>query len=63
MVHGQVASFIIRIYLSDREGTAGKRNWRIKVTHVQEDRETFFETLEEANDYMKMAAGEMGPVQ
>ncbi|MCH6266043.1 MULTISPECIES: hypothetical protein [Neobacillus] len=52
----QVTSFVVRFQLAAVEKETGSRHWRIKVTHVQEDRETLFETIEEAMLFMKEIA-------
>jgi hypothetical protein len=49
----QIASFVVRFQLAAVEKGTGKKQWRIKVTHVQEERETLFETIEEATAFMK----------
>ncbi|WP_419955826.1 hypothetical protein ACN6MT_10500 [Neobacillus niacini] len=49
----QIASFVVRFQLAAVEKETGRKQWRIKVTHVQEDRETLFETIEEATAFMK----------
>jgi hypothetical protein len=49
----QIASFVVRFQLAAVEKETGKKQWRIKVTHVQEERETLFETIEEATAFMK----------
>ncbi len=48
----QIASFVVRFQLAAVEKETGKKHWRIKVTHVQEERETLFETIEEAAAFM-----------
>ncbi|MFP7297481.1 hypothetical protein [Neobacillus niacini] len=48
----QIASFVVRFQLTAVEKETGKKQWRIKVTHVQEERETLFETIEEASAFM-----------
>lgn len=48
----QIASFVVRFQLAAVEKEKGKKQWRIKVTHVQEERETLFETIEEATAFM-----------
>lgn len=48
----QIASFVVRFQLAAIEKETGKKQWRIKVTHVQEERETLFETIEEATAFM-----------
>ena len=53
MDHLQIASFVVRFQLTAVDKETGEKNWRIKVTHVQEERETLFETIEEATAFMK----------
>jgi hypothetical protein len=48
----QIASFVVRFQLAAVEKETGKKQWRIKVTHVQGERETLFETIEEATAFM-----------
>lgn len=48
----QIASFVVRFQLAAVEKETGKKQWRIKVTHVQEERETLFESIEEATAFM-----------
>jgi hypothetical protein len=48
----QIASFVVRFQLTAVEKETGKKQWRIKVTHVQEERETLFESIEEATAFM-----------
>ncbi|MBT2700541.1 MULTISPECIES: hypothetical protein [Bacillaceae] len=52
----QIASFVVRFQLAAFEKETGEKQWRIKVTHVQEDRETLFESIEEALIFMKAMA-------
>jgi hypothetical protein len=52
MDHMQIASFVVRFQLTAVEKETGKKQWRIKVTHVQEERETLFESIEEATAFM-----------
>ena len=52
----QIASFVVRFQLASVEKDSGKKQWRIKVTHVQEERETLFETIEEATAFMMSMA-------
>ncbi|MGG1676730.1 hypothetical protein ACIFOT_13420 [Neobacillus sp. NRS-1170] len=52
----QIASFVVRFQLAAVEKETGKKQWRIKVTHVQEERETLFESIEEAMTFMKSMA-------
>jgi hypothetical protein len=49
----QIASFVVRFQLAAVEEGTGNKQWRIKVTHVQEERETLFESIEEATAFMK----------
>jgi hypothetical protein len=48
----QIASFVVRFQLTAVEKGTGKKQWRIKVTHVQEEKETLFESIEEATAFM-----------
>ncbi|MFP5108697.1 hypothetical protein ACSU6B_18320 [Neobacillus sp. C211] len=52
----QIASFVVRFQLAAFEKETGEKQWRIKVTHVQEDQETLFESIEEALIFMKAMA-------
>jgi Lhr-like helicase len=52
----QIASFVVRFQLAAVEKETGNKQWRIKVTHVQEDRETLFGSIEEAMAFMKEIA-------
>jgi len=54
----QIASFVVRFQLAAVEKETGRKQWRIKVTHVQEDRETLFESIEEAMEFMQEMAEE-----
>ncbi len=49
----QIASFIIRFHLAELDEGTNKKNWRIKVTHVQQESEALFKSIEEAMEYMK----------
>lgn len=49
----QIASFIIRFHLTELDEGTNKKNWRIKVTHVQQESEALFKSIEEAMEYMK----------
>lgn len=51
--NNQIASFVIRFHLTDVEEYTNKKHWRIKVNHVQQEKETLFDSIEEAMDYMK----------
>jgi hypothetical protein len=48
----QIASFVVRFQLASIDKETGKKQWRIKVTHVQEEWETLFESIEEATAFM-----------
>jgi hypothetical protein len=54
----QIASFVVRFQLAAIEKETGKKQWRIKVTHVQEDLETLFESIDDAVVFMKEIAEE-----
>ncbi len=54
----QIASFVVRFQLAAVEKDTGRKQWRIKVTHVQEERESLFESVEEAMHFMKDMAEE-----
>lgn len=58
VAQSQIASFVVRFHLTDVDKESKKKNWRIKVTHVQKDEETLFETIEEATVFMKKIVGE-----
>ncbi|MGG0719161.1 hypothetical protein ABE096_16415 [Robertmurraya massiliosenegalensis] len=58
MEQTQIASFIVRFHLSEVEQDSYRKKWRIKVTHVQENEEMLFETIEEATHFMKKIVGE-----
>lgn len=58
MEQSQIASFVIRFHLAEVDKETNKKNWRIKVTHVQKDEETLFETIEDATHFMKKIVGE-----
>lgn len=49
----QTASFVVRFQLAFVLKETGKKAWRIKVTHVQKEQETLFDSIEEAMVYMK----------
>jgi hypothetical protein len=49
----QIASFIVRFQLTEFNEEPIEKRWRIKVTHVQEDYENLFDSIEEAMLYMK----------
>jgi hypothetical protein len=49
----QISSFIVRFQVTDLNEVSNEKQWRIKVTHVQEDNENLFNTIEEAMQFMK----------
>ncbi|MDQ0153818.1 hypothetical protein [Robertmurraya andreesenii] len=59
MEQNQIASFIVRFHLADIDMESNRKSWRIKVTHVQKDEETLFESIEEATVFMKKVIGEI----
>jgi hypothetical protein len=56
----QIASFVVRFQLAAIEKETGKKQWRIKVTHVQDDLETLFESIDDAVVFMREIAEEAG---
>ena len=58
MEQKQIASFIVRFHLAEIDEQTGKKKWRIKVSHVQEDREILFETIEDAMYFMRNIIGD-----
>ncbi|WML54517.1 hypothetical protein RCG17_07895 [Neobacillus sp. PS3-12] len=52
----QIASFVVRFQLAGDQCEKEKKQWRIKVTHVQKDQEQLFESIEAAMAYMKVKA-------
>ncbi|ALC92322.1 hypothetical protein AM500_23020 [Bacillus sp. FJAT-18017] len=54
----QVASFVLRFQLTDIELDSGRKYWRVKVTHVQEDKEVLFESVDSAMEFIKEVVGE-----
>lgn len=49
----QITSFIVRFQLTDMLEEKNEKQWRIKVTHVQEDNENLFDSIEDAMIFMK----------
>ncbi|WP_407271750.1 hypothetical protein [Radiobacillus sp. PE A8.2] len=47
-----ITSFIVRFHKVESNDDL-ENNYRIKITHVQRDREISFDTFEEAMKYMK----------
>ncbi|MBT2638939.1 MULTISPECIES: hypothetical protein [unclassified Bacillus (in: firmicutes)] len=54
----QVTSFVLRFQLTDIEMDSGRKYWRVKVTHVQEEKEAMFDSLESAMTFIKEIVGE-----
>jgi hypothetical protein len=54
----QVASFVLRFQLADIKMDSGKKCWRVKVTHVQEEKEALFDSVESAMEFIKEIVGE-----
>jgi hypothetical protein len=54
----QITSFILRFQLADIEMDSGKKCWRVKVTHVQEEKEALFDSVESAMNFIKDIVGE-----
>ena len=54
----QVTSFVLRFQLTDIEMESGRKCWRVKVTHVQEEKEAVFDSVESAMDFIKGIVGE-----
>ncbi|CAM3776915.1 hypothetical protein [Mesobacillus thioparans] len=54
----QVTSFVLRFQLTDIEVGSGKKYWRVKVTHVQDEKEALFQSIDEAMAYIKEIVGE-----
>ena len=48
-----ITSFIVRCHVIEYHHEGGKRDYRIKLTHVQGENELSFDSFEEAMDYMK----------
>ncbi|OCA83175.1 hypothetical protein A8F94_18825 [Bacillus sp. FJAT-27225] len=54
----QVTSFVLRFQLTDIELDSGRKSWRVKVTHVQEDKDMLFESVDSAMEFIKEVVGE-----
>jgi hypothetical protein len=54
----QVTSFVLRFQLADFEMDSGRKYWRVKVTHVQEEKEAMFDSVESAMEFIKEIVGE-----
>jgi len=54
----QITSFVLRFQLADIEMESGKKCWRVKVTHVQDEKEALFDSVESAMEFIKEIVGE-----
>jgi hypothetical protein len=54
-----IASFVVRFHLASVEPVTGEKKWRIKVTYVQDGKETTFEKLEEAVLFMNRTVSKL----
>jgi len=54
----QVTSFVLRFQLTDIEMDSSRKYWRVKVTHVQEEKEAVFDSVESAMEFIKGIVGE-----
>ena len=54
----QVTSFVLRFQLTDIEMDSGRKYWRVKVTHVQDEKEAVFDSVESAMKFIKEIVGE-----
>lgn len=54
----QITSFVLRFQLTDIEMDSGKKCWRVKVTHVQEEKEALFDSVESAMEFIKVIVEE-----
>lgn len=55
----QITSFVVRFQLAAVDKETGEKQWRIKVTHVQENRETLFKAIDDAVIFMKKIADDI----
>ena len=46
-------SFILKIWLEDRQGEAGPLLWRGHITHVSSKAERYVKSIEEAIDFIR----------
>lgn len=53
-------SFIIRVWVEDRAGEAGKGTWRGQITHVSSSRSRYLKNLGEVGDFISPYLEEMG---
>lgn len=54
----QITSFVLRFQLADIQIESGKKCWRVKVTHVQDEKEALFDSVESAMEFIKEIVGE-----
>jgi hypothetical protein len=54
----QITSFVLRFLLADIQIESGKKCWRVKVTHVQDEKEALFDSVESAMEFIKEIVGE-----
>ncbi len=54
----QITSFVLRFQLADIEMDSRKKCWRVKVTHVQDEKEALFDSVESAMEFIKEIVGE-----
>lgn len=52
-------SFVARIWLEDRKD--GEPVWRGHIRHVQNGRETYFQSLFEMREFLEQVTGKSGP--
>lgn len=53
-----ISSFVVRCNLVDFDEASGKKQWRIKVSHVQGEEEVAVKNIDEAVSFMKQIIGE-----
>jgi len=58
METNQITSFVLRFQLADIQMESGKKCWRVKVTHVQDEKESLFDSVESAMEFIKEIVGE-----
>ncbi|MFJ8247159.1 hypothetical protein [Peribacillus asahii] len=50
-----IVSFIFRFHLANTETLTEEKQWRIKVTHIQDDNEMTFENLDDAVNFVRQS--------
>ncbi|RID84054.1 hypothetical protein D1953_14500 [Peribacillus asahii] len=50
-----IVSFIFRFHLVNTEIWTEEKQWRIKVTHIQDDDEMTFENLDDAVNFVRQS--------